>query len=503
MADPEAGQRGVVLEQHGVADHLRGDGRDLALDVQPVVDAVGHLATGTDRAAVFARGERRQARRSRERAALRQRLRHDGDQASGPVAEPLIETEVLGAAGEGEEAQVRTSPGVEAFHRGLEQALGHAPIPQIRADGERTEQPDAAPVDEAVRADKLPRQLRGQHRAWIGPPARADDVGLPPEGHRIGQPDEGAEGDPEDAIRYTQLTLPERANDRGRHEVALTRRETAARGRARAASRAPRPMAARWSRCRGASSSGKPVFWRIVSGVTPGVRGLDPHAPGVRVEAEDAERGNDARDAAEQEPGGPARAVAGEPRRARDEVDALDEAPLLVRRHDDHLAAQRGDVVGAAGPGQADFRLPVVGAEHARVDVAVLVDLRAAHEADVDEAALGEQERVGDARQHRRPMAGAHLVGGDRQPPRRDLGADDAALDDHRQPRRVTALGERGGQQRHADAREDRRVVAELARGDHGQKLGGVEGGPGHCIERPSPAPTEGSLREARGSVIA
>src|SRR5215510_4526166 len=124
---------------------------------------------------------------------------------------------------------------------------------------------------------------------------------------------------------------------------------------------------------------------------------LDPHALAVRVEPENAERSNDARDATEAEAGRAARAVAPEPRRARDEVDALDEAPLLVRRDDDDLAAQRGDIVRAARAGQADSRLPVVGAEHASVDVAVPVDLRAVHEADVHEAALGEEERVGDA----------------------------------------------------------------------------------------------------------
>src|SRR2546422_7234764 len=48
-------------------------------------------------------------------------------------------------------------------------------------------------------------------------------------------------------------------------------------------------------------------------------------------------------------------------------------------------------------------------AEHAGVDVAVRIDLRAAHEANVHEAALSEEEGVGDPGQHRRPVAGAHL----------------------------------------------------------------------------------------------
>src|SRR5207249_11185755 len=90
------------------------------------------------------------------------------------------------------------------------------------------------------------------------------------------------------------------------------------------------------------------------------VRGLDPHALALGIEAEDAERGDDTGDAPEEKPRGLARPVAPEPGRARDEVDALDEAALLVRRDDDDLAAQRGDVVGAARSGQANLRPPVV-----------------------------------------------------------------------------------------------------------------------------------------------
>src|SRR4030095_8540321 len=87
-------------------------------------------------------------------------------------------------------------------------------------------------------------------------------------------------------------------------------------------------------------------------GANARVQRLDPHALGVGVEAEDAERGDHARDAAEVKTGRAARAVAREPRRARDEVDALDEATLLVRGHDDDLATQRGDIVSAAPDGQ-------------------------------------------------------------------------------------------------------------------------------------------------------
>src|SRR5207249_5837826 len=84
----------------------------------------------------------------------------------------------------------------------------------------------------------------------------------------------------------------------------------------------------------------------------------------VRLEPEDAERGDHARDTAEEQTGGAPRAVAAKPRRARDEVHALDEPALLVRGDDDDLAAERGDVVRPARARPPDFRMPVVGVQH-------------------------------------------------------------------------------------------------------------------------------------------
>src|SRR5881628_2030823 len=65
----------------------------------------------------------------------------------------------------------------------------------------------------------------------------------------------------------------------------------------------------------------------------------------------------------------------------------------------------------------------------------------------------------------------------------------------------MAPLGERRGEERYADTREGRRVVAELPRRDHGQELGGVAA-LGHCIARKSSAPTEGGLREMLAAVI-
>ena len=202
------------------------------------------------------------------------------------------------------------------------------------------------------------------------------------------------------------------------------------------------------------------------------MQGLEAHPLAVGIEAENPERRDDPRDAAEEQAGFPPALSALEVARAGDEVDPLDEAALLVDGEHEDFLAERDDVVGAAGPWQPHLRPAVLAADHARVEVPVPVDLGAADEAAVQEAALREQEGVRDARQHRRPVRGAHLVGRDREPSGRDPGADDAALDHQRQPRRVALLGEHRREEGYPDAREDGRVVAELARAHDGEQLG-------------------------------
>ena len=133
-----------------------------------------------------------------------------------------------------------------------------------------------------------------------------------------------------------------------------------ARGRARAASTARRRWAASVTATRSGSPSGKPVLSRICSTVTPGciasmrmrrVSGSKPKMPSVVTTRETPPK---SRPALRRAPSPP------QPRRAGDEIHTGNEAALLVRGEDEHLAAQRDDVVGAAGAGQPDLRLPVV-----------------------------------------------------------------------------------------------------------------------------------------------
>src|SRR5437667_3841391 len=202
------------------------------------------------------------------------------------------------------------------------------------------------------------------------------------------------------------------------------------------------------------------------------VEGVQPEALVVGIEAKQAERRHHAGHASEEEPGLPAAVAAGQVPGARDEVDRLHETAPLVDGEHDGLFAERDDVVGATRTRQPHRGLPVLAAERARVEVAVAVDLGAADEAVVEEAALGEEEGVRDAGQHRRVPSGPHLVRRDREPPRLDPGPDDAALDHQREPRGMAPLGEDRGQEGDADAGEDGRIVPELAGAHDGEELG-------------------------------
>ena len=160
--------------------------------------------------------------------------------------------------------------------------------------------------------------------------------------------------------------------------------------------------------------------------------------------------------------------------RAGDEVDLLHEAPLLVLHRHDHVG-EAGDVVSAAGARQARLRRGGI-ADKGRVQVAVLVDLRSAHEADIDIAALQQQQHVGAAEHHIRALGAALVVGRRRKLAGLDEGADDAALEQDREARTVQSLRQRRGKQRNADAGEHDLPVLKLARAQDRQHFGGRTG---------------------------
>jgi len=133
-----------------------------------------------------------------------------------------------------------------------------------------------------------------------------------------------------------------------------------------------------------------------------GVAAHEGQLAGRLVRLQHAEVGDHLHRAApgEPEPLAGARAVAVPD--GRDEVEPLDERPQALLDHDDHLAARRGDLRGAAGARQADLRVPVV-ADDSRVDVAVAIDLRPTQKAYLDAPVLQQRLKdVGHAAHHQR-----------------------------------------------------------------------------------------------------
>ena len=172
----------------------------------------------------------------------------------------------------------------------------------------------------------------------------------------------------------------------------------------------------------------------------------------------------------------PEQGAVGRPRAVaagRDEVDPVDERPLAVAHHDDHLAAARGDLGGAAGAGQPHVRLVVL-ADDGGVEVGVAVDLGPGQEPDVHPAGLQPVvEDLGHADDRQRGV-GQHAVA-DRQRQLVGPGVDRPGLVDEHQAGRVQAAGEVRRPRREVDPDEDHLAVAQLAgRGDGHHLLGRV-----------------------------
>ena len=91
------------------------------------------------------------------------------------------------------EAGVTRSPACEAFHDRLEKAAPDGAVPEVGADGERTEEADAAPVRREDGAGELPVDVRRERRARVGAPAGGDPVAVTGERRRVGHADERPE----------------------------------------------------------------------------------------------------------------------------------------------------------------------------------------------------------------------------------------------------------------------------------------------------------------------
>src|SRR6185437_9656396 len=127
------------------------------------------------------------------------------------------------------------------------------------------------------------------------------------------------------------------------------------------------------------------------------------------IKTEHGEIGHDAIHATGQKPAVVTRLPALEPPWACDEIDVLHEATLFVFHRNDHVG-ETGDVVSTAGAREARLRLRRITDKRA-VEIAVLIDLGAAHESDIDITALQKQQNVRASKHHIGPARAALIIG--------------------------------------------------------------------------------------------
>src|SRR5216683_7451226 len=75
-------------------------------------------------------------------------------------------------------------------------------IPQLRADGQRTEEPKTSPVRRKIRPCQRAVRFRNQRPSWIGVPPHGNVFSIRPERLWIGCTDECAESDTKDSAYH-------------------------------------------------------------------------------------------------------------------------------------------------------------------------------------------------------------------------------------------------------------------------------------------------------------
>jgi hypothetical protein len=128
----------------------------------------------------------------------------------GQEAEALVEGQMLGALGKGEQAGVAHTPLGEDRHRLVQEGPGDPFVPNGRVDRDRAEKAHAAPAGDEIRPHEPAVHLGGQGTGGIGGPPGADVVGVAHEGARVGEAEEGPEGETHDAVGLAEIGLLER-----------------------------------------------------------------------------------------------------------------------------------------------------------------------------------------------------------------------------------------------------------------------------------------------------
>src|SRR5262249_27785948 len=128
-------------------------------------------------------------------------------------AELAVKRDMLRAVREREQAGMADAPALELLAGRGDEALADAAVPEIRADRQRPENPDAAPTDREVRSRQRAVLLGGEGGDVIGAKAAVDVIPIGPEILQVGRADKGAEGQRYDSLRFRQIGVGEWAND--------------------------------------------------------------------------------------------------------------------------------------------------------------------------------------------------------------------------------------------------------------------------------------------------
>src|SRR5438045_8451372 len=99
------------------------------------------------------------------------RVGHQRGQVAGPVAELLIESDVLGTLREGEQRGALEALFVEDLYGCIDQQLRNAAVPILRQNRERAEERARSPAGEQVGADEAAVGVRWQRLPGGGRPA--------------------------------------------------------------------------------------------------------------------------------------------------------------------------------------------------------------------------------------------------------------------------------------------------------------------------------------------
>src|SRR6516162_11375833 len=110
------------------------------------------------------------------------------------------------------------TPSIQLIASRGDKPLPDAAVPQIGPGRQRPAKADAAPARREIRSDERTLVvLRGEGGSVFGLEPAMDIVEVAPELLRVRRAEKGPKGNPHDALRFRQIGLSERANDR--HEL--------------------------------------------------------------------------------------------------------------------------------------------------------------------------------------------------------------------------------------------------------------------------------------------